>query len=273
MAGESIIEFYERGREEARLTSGDGVLEYERTRLLLSRLLPPPPARILDVGGGTGRYAAWLADLGYQVALVDVVPLHIEQAKARAASGHSFEAAVGDACALDFADSSFDAVIALGPFYHLPDRGDRMRAWLETVRVVRPGGIVVAAAISRLASLLDGAHRGITDPAFWTIVERDLRDGQHLPSNDGLYFTTAFFHTPEELLTEATDAGLTCAGLFAIEGPFWMLDDLDACHASPERWRVLMDAIERIESEASAMVASSHILLVGTRPEQSKAKS
>ncbi len=269
LGGESIIEFYERGREEARLTSGDGVLEYERTCLLLARHLPPPPARILDVGGGTGRYAAWLAGLGYEVTLVDPVPLHIEQAKARAASGPSFEATVGDACALDCADSSFDAVIALGPFYHLPDRNDRLQAWRETVRVVRPGGIVVAAAISRLASLLDGAHRGITDPAFWTIVERDLRDGQHLPTDDGRYFTTAFFHTPEELRTEASDAGLIRASLFAIEGPLWLLDDLDVRHASPERWRVLMDAIERIESEASAMAASNHILLVARRAGQS----
>ena len=113
IAGE-IAEYYERGREDGRLTSGHGLLEYSRTQVLLRRYLPAAPARVLDIGGGTGRYAAWLASEGYEVILIDPVALHVSQAQARAAD-QPFAALVGDARSLDFADGSFDAAISLGP--------------------------------------------------------------------------------------------------------------------------------------------------------------
>ena len=66
---------------------------------LLDRLLPPPPAQLLDVGGGPGTYAAPLAGRGYRVQLVDPVRLHVEQARQAAASdpAAAFTAVVGDA--------------------------------------------------------------------------------------------------------------------------------------------------------------------------------
>ena len=73
--------FYDRGDERDRLSTWSW-LEFARTKELLLRHLPPAPARVLDVGGGPGAYAVWLAELGYDVHLVDPVPLHVEQAAA-----------------------------------------------------------------------------------------------------------------------------------------------------------------------------------------------
>ena len=79
---EELLKFYsERFSEADRLVSGPSVLELLRTKEILSRLLPPPPAVVLDVGGGPGVYAAWLLARGYEVHLVDPVPLHVEQAE------------------------------------------------------------------------------------------------------------------------------------------------------------------------------------------------
>jgi len=78
---DEIAAFYARGLERDRLAAGQGALELARTRLVLERCLPAPPAVIADVGGGPGRYAIWLADRGYDVHLVDPIPLHIEQAR------------------------------------------------------------------------------------------------------------------------------------------------------------------------------------------------
>ncbi len=131
-------------------------LELERSQELLERFLPPPPCAVLDVGGGPGVYAAWLAERGYRVHLVDPVPLHVEEALDRG----GFSAAVGDARALDAADGSFEAVLLMGPLYHLTARDERVQALREAARVVRPGGVVMAVGISRFASLLDSARSG-----------------------------------------------------------------------------------------------------------------
>jgi SAM-dependent methyltransferase len=119
-----VIAHYERGLESGRLAEGEGLLELERTQSVLGRVLPPAPARILDVGGGPGAYAAWLARGGYEVALVDPVRLHVAQAAARSAEQpeHGLAAQPGDARSLAFPDESVDAVLLLGPLYHLVER-------------------------------------------------------------------------------------------------------------------------------------------------------
>src|SRR5215475_7782328 len=98
----AMLEYYGRGEEADRLvTSGPGQLEFERTQEIVLRHLPPPPALIADIGGGPGRYALWLAGLGYRVVHRDVVPLHVEQLAAAADAdpdaASSIESAVGDA--------------------------------------------------------------------------------------------------------------------------------------------------------------------------------
>lgn len=80
---EDILDYYARGKEDARLRQGGapaGRLEFWRTQDVLRRVLPPAPARVLDVGGGSGVHAEWLARDGYGVRLLDPVPLHVEQA-------------------------------------------------------------------------------------------------------------------------------------------------------------------------------------------------
>jgi SAM-dependent methyltransferase len=260
-----LVAFYTRGHEEARLASDDGRLEFERTCDLLARLLPPAPSRVLDVGGGTGRYAEWLAGRGHEVVMLDPVPLHVEQAQERTRTS-PFEAALGDARDLFFPDASFDAAIALGPLYHLVERDDRVQAIREAVRVVKPGAPLAFAAVSRLASLLGGTLASVSDPAFWEIVEGDLRDGRHVPGADGRYFVNAYFHGPEHLRSEGLDGGLDDIAVLAVEGPFWLLRDLDERWRSPESWRLLLDALRRIERDDSALGVSCHLLLTGRRP-------
>jgi ubiquinone/menaquinone biosynthesis C-methylase UbiE len=267
-----ILAHYEEGIEKERLLGeGVGRLEYVRTRELLARHLPPPAATILDVGGGAGAYALPLAKEGYSVYLVDPVPLHVEQATA--ASVAQPEAPLvgvelGDARSLSQGDESVDAVLLLGPLYHLTLRDDRIQALREALRVVRPGGVVVAAAISRFASTIDGLLRGfLLDPEFEGIVERDVREGQHRnPTERPEWFTTAYFHLPEELRGEVKEAGFVVEALVGIEGPAWAVPDLDAWLEDPRRRAKLLAAIGRVEAELSLVGASAHLLVVGRRP-------
>ncbi len=135
-----IHRYYAQGKEHNRLTRGDNRLEHFRTQELLKRYLPKPPAIIYDIGGGAGVYAIWLATQGYQVHLLDAMPLHIEQALEAAKQSNVIlqDAVVGDARQLPYPEASADAILLLGPLYHLTEYSDRVKALQETARVLKP---------------------------------------------------------------------------------------------------------------------------------------
>jgi SAM-dependent methyltransferase len=263
-----IAAHYASVSEQQRL--GPWSLERIRTWELLGRHLPPPPAVVLDIGGAAGVYALPLAVQGYAVHLVDPLALHVRQALEASAEQPATplaSATVGDARQLDHPDASVDAALLFGPLYHLTDRADRIAALGEARRVLRPGGVLAAAVISRFASTLDGLVRGYLDePDFEAIVERDLRDGQHRnPTGRPEWFTTAYFHRPEELGQEVAEAGLRLHGVFAVEGPAWMLADIEQRLADPARRDRVLAAVRRVETEPSLLGASSHLIAVAHR--------
>jgi SAM-dependent methyltransferase len=152
---------------------------------------------------------------------------------------------------------------------------DRARALSEAARVLKPGGRLFAAAISRWASALDGLrHDRLQDAAFVTIVERDVREGQHRNPTGRLdYFTTAYFHRPEDLRAEAVEAGILVDGVFGIEGPGWLLSDVEARLADTRRRSELVQVARMLESEPSLVGISAHLLLVGHKEAGGSAES
>jgi SAM-dependent methyltransferase len=156
----------------------------------------------------------------------------------------------------------------LGPLYHLVDAQERHAALDEALRVLRPGGVLIAAGISRWGSALDGLARELLrDPEFARIVERDLIDGQHTNPTSRLdYFTTAYFHRPEDLWKEIIDAGFETVGLYGVEGPGWILPDMVERWNDPERREILLQVARSLESEPSVMGCSAHLLVVGRKP-------
>lgn len=267
---DDVHAYYDRGREHVRLDQGTGRLEALRTTELLDRWLPPAPAVVLDVGGAAGRYALPLAARGHVVHLVDPVPLHVAQAgEASAAASHPLASVVeGDARALPFPDAAADAVLLLGPLYHLTDAADRRRALAEAHRVLRPGGVLVAAAISRFASTSDAVVGGyLADERFAAIVERDVATGVHLnPDRVPGWFATAYFHRPDELAAEVRAAGFTVDGPVAVEGVGGLSTHPDGLLDDPATRARVLDALRRVEREPSLLGVSPHLLVAGVRP-------
>lgn len=265
-----IQAYYDRAPEESRLELGPFRLEELRTRELILRHASPPPAVVLDVGGAAGAYAFWLAERGYGVRLLDAAPRLVAVARARneTAAHPLTSCAVADARSLPEADGSAAMVLLLGPLYHLVELADRRTALAEAARVLRPGGVLVAAGISRWASMLDGLSREVLrDPSFADIVERDLRDGRHRNPTDRLdYFTTAYFHRPEELKREVAEAGLDVEGLYGVEGPGWILPDFLDRWNDPERRELLLRVARALESEPTVIGCSAHLLAIGRKP-------
>ena len=264
---DQIISHYASGYEAERLNAGTGQLELERTRELLIRFLPPPPATILDDGGGTGTHACWLARKGYQVHMIDITPLHVEMAIA--ASSHQPEAplasvSVGDARSLSWEDETLDAVLMLGPLYHLTRREDRHLALAEARRVLKRDGTLLGVGVSRFASTMDGLRAGfLKDPRFVDIMSQDIKNGHHHnPTGNPMYFMDTFFHHPDELRREVAEAGFRVEGIYGIEGPAWLAHDFDEWWSTPALRDRLLNIARALEAERTLSGISAHIMAV-----------
>ncbi|MCC3770896.1 bifunctional 2-polyprenyl-6-hydroxyphenol methylase/3-demethylubiquinol 3-O-methyltransferase UbiG [Streptomyces sp. UNOC14_S4] len=259
-----IIAFYTEGFDEAtRLTSSaDGKLELIRTQELLRRHLPAAPASILDVGGGPGAHARWLAADGYNVHLIDPVPRHVEVAQQ---AGCTVE--LGDARKLSATDHSYDVVLLLGPLYHLLDREDRLQALAEARRVLKPGGLFAAAAISRYASLFEHtATTWLDRERVHDAVKDILSTGRHDPGRKG--FTAAYFHTSDGLANELRLSGFEEVNVYGVEGPTWSLLKATEQHtgnnlADTPMFRAALTAARMAEPYPDLLAASSHMLAIG----------
>jgi ubiquinone/menaquinone biosynthesis C-methylase UbiE len=267
---EPISEFYEVYPEAERLSSPAGQLEFERTKDILTRYLPPPPAVVLDVGGGSGPYAFWLASLDYEVHLVEPSPKLLAQAAAAAAQQKHAPLAScqsGDARQLPCHDASADALLMLGPLYHLTEEGERRQALAEAHRALKPDGLLFAAAISRFASTLDSFSSGyFEDPQFRDIVRGDLASGQHRnPTDNLLYFTDAYFHLPHELRDEISRGSFEVLRLLPIEGMAVFARDLEELWSKNDTRQAVLEILRQTEDAEAILGATSHLMCVARR--------
>jgi SAM-dependent methyltransferase len=263
---DDVLGFYATSIEVDRLTTGEGALEFARTKEIVSRFLPPTAA-VADIGGASGTYAEWLVDEGHRVELVDPVQLHVELARERAGEPPRFGVHSADARSLPFDGESFDAVLLLGPLYHLGERGERGKALAEAARVCRPGGLIVAAAISRYAPLLDMMRRGLLgDADIFRNVQVETARGRRVPHEERrATFPDAYFHLPEELERELVEAGLAVEGVFAVEGPAVVARDLDALWEDEAVRDRLLWIARLAETEPHLRAVTAHLLGVARK--------
>jgi SAM-dependent methyltransferase len=264
-----MMKYYTSIDESQRLTRIESELELVRTRDILARWLPAAPAIVLDVGGGPAIHAHWLAELGYLTHLVDIVPAHIELARAldRQRPYKLQSIRLGDACNLDFESELADAVVMLGPLYHLTKRDDRIRALQEAFRVLRPGGVLLAGAISRYIPMVKVLTRNLLDSRSMSIARQTAHTGQHRPNPDEDFFTTAFFHHPSGLEREIRKAGFRICNTLAVEGPARLLgNEFKQRWSQPETRQWLLDMTRNIETDRSLLGVSGHMISAARKP-------
>jgi SAM-dependent methyltransferase len=256
-----VLARYEVYDEDARLwRPGLGDLVRLRTWDILDRFVPAG-GRVLDVGGGPGTHAARLAGRGCDVTLIDPVPRHVVRALARASEpGTSpFTVCLGDALRLPLAPASVDAVLLMGPLYHLVERAGRLAALAEARRVLRPGGVVMAEVIGRHSWVLDATVKGLTGSAeVWAGVEHSVatglsQDPEAVP--EGSFW--AYFHRPDELPGELAEAGFGDVDVIAVEGFAWLVGDLERRMAEPGP---ILAAVRLTEREPSMLGCSAHVI-------------
>ncbi len=193
-------------------------MEFAITKRALAQYLPPPPACILDCGGGPGRYAIYLSQLGYQVTLLDLSQgnLALAKLKAQEAGVEIADFIHGDALNLSqFSHGQFDAVLLLGPLYHLVLQRDRCQAVKEALRVLRPDGPLFTAFITLYAPIRDTIAKGllmdyVDHPA---VADNLLASQAAMPG-----FTDAWLAQPSEVRPWMESFGLETLALLAAEG-------------------------------------------------------
>lgn len=260
-AAVTIRAYYEGGfDEDGRLTEGS--VEWVRSKELVGRVLPQPPARVVDVAGGTGVYAVWLAELGHEVSLLDLVPSHVARARERAgAAGVVVDCVEGDARALPWPDDTFDVVMVMGALYHLQDQADRLACLREALRVLRPAGALVASYICRWASLFDGYRSGyVADDRFVAILGEDLSSGRHdNPSGHPMWFTRSYFHTPAEIPEELAAVGFQDIQVLPVEG-FTSATGVPQELRSDAGMAMVLGHLRALETEPALIGVSSHLI-------------
>jgi SAM-dependent methyltransferase len=176
-------------------------------------------------------------------------------------------AAIGDARELDLPDASADAVLLLGPLYHLAQGTERTAVIREAARVLRPGGPLFAAAISRWAVRIDGIIASriyLKYPAALDVIGEAERTGAFPPLHAGAF--TAYSHRPGDLRAELTEAGLEVTDLVSVEGPAMILPDLDARMADPADRAAILDGARALESVPELAGFGPHLLATAILP-------
>lgn len=269
MNRDEIKKYYSSEIEKNRLNLEIFRLEGLRTKEIIGRFLIKPGLNILDVGGGAGFYSYWLTELGHTVSLVDLSPKNIELADEYAKQHQIFlkTCETGDATNLNFPDDQFDIVLLLGPLYHLTEEKERINALSEAKRVLKPGGILLAAVISKYASLIDGLKRNlISDDDFEKILINDLQTGVHInDTGNPEYFTTAFFHTPDQIRNEIIKCELKFEKLIAIESIGWIVDDFNEKSKDEHYMSKMQRLVNIVESNDDLIAMSPHIMAIARK--------
>lgn len=244
-------------------------LEYAVTLRALRDTLPAT-ARVLDAGGGPGRYAVALAAAGHAVTLLDLSPRLLQLARDHAAQRKVHLAGIGEGSATDlcrFDDASFEAVLLLGPLYHLPELEDRLLALREARRVLVPDGVLVVAFVSRYAPLRQLAQ---SDPeSLLRLAERyeALLERGVLPGADERDEPVqGYYARPDEIAPLMERAGFETPRLLAVEG---LLDGIERRVAALRgaAWNAWADLIYDLAGEQGVLASSTHILAIAQRNE------
>jgi len=276
----SVLTYYEAGEEYNRLRTGIGRIEFERTKELLRENLPKPPAVIYDIGGAYGEYSWYLASLGYEVHLFDLSERNIEMSDLPSSEypGCDLKAAeVCDARSIPREDESADAILFMGPLYHITEKKERLKAIGECYRLLKKGGVLFSASLTPFSVLLhnitvyspneENGNRYLEDPDFLTMVERELSDGCHVNPGRTVYsgIGSAHFHSASELRKELSEGGFEETRVHGIMGGAWLVKDLDDVWENETSRKALMRTVSLLDEHEEILGLSGHLLAVSMK--------
>ncbi len=256
--------------EWARLETPEGALEFRSACQLLHEHLPAQ-SRVLDLGGGPGRYSVALAQAGHRVVLADLSPRLLEVAKAKFESFAVASAidAIDEVNAQDlsrYANASFDAVLAFGPFYHLVTEDERSRAARELTRVVRPGGLVFVAYLPRVSGVAGLIERASTRPDQVTAdVIREAAQTGVFRNRASTGFKEGYYPLVGELEALLRSSGLRVDDVVSLKSIGNGLG-LHLTSLGQEMTAAVRQVADALNRDKGVIATCGHVVIVARRP-------
>ncbi|MEO8254273.1 MAG: class I SAM-dependent methyltransferase [Flavobacterium sp.] len=229
---------------------------------LIEKYTPSISSKIIDIGGGTGKYSEWLANKGHRVHLVEPVSKHIKIAENRANKlKNKFSVHLGESRKLEFPNNYADLIILHGPLYHLQNKEDRDLTIREAKRVLKNGGIILGFAINYTASTLVGLLNGlIHKKTFFEMCKEELTTGLHNPPSDFPWLLAeGFYHKPQQLKEEFINQDLSYLNIYAVEGMAWLDKDYFANMLNDINKKTLIELIKTTENDSYLLPFSPHM--------------
>jgi SAM-dependent methyltransferase len=276
----TVLAGYNAGIERDRLRTGMGLIEFERTKEILTEHLPKPPAVIYDIGGGYGEYAWWLASLGYEVHLFDLSETNIAMSRELAAEyPHTALASsmVCDARMIPRECKTADAILLMGPLYSITDYKERLLALKECYRLLKDDGILFSAAITPYGALIARitAYRAsdsrksfeLDDPAVLAMMERALSDGCYENPERKLSagLGSSHMHTAKALREELSAVGFKTLSVHGVMGGAWLAPNLHDLMTTPATKETLMKTVRLLDTHEEIIGLSGHLLAISKK--------
>ena len=261
-----IVAFYNSALESEQSRLERHQLEHDLTWRYLNRYLPAEGA-ILEVGAATGRYTLELAKRGYALTAVDLSAVLIEKCR-KGILDQGLERQVrfivADARNLsEVAEKRFDAVLLMGPLYHLVVDADRKMALKESFDLLREGGVIFSTFISRFGiagDLLKNIPEWIEDQAeVRSLLERGKRPDDYPRGGFRGYFAQ-----PSEVAPLHEEIGFDTLVLAGVE-PAISADDESYNRLQGKQRGQWLDLLHTISTERSILGASRHLLYIGQK--------
>jgi S-adenosylmethionine-dependent methyltransferase len=245
-------------------------IEFEVISHFLSEYLPPS-GTILDLGGGPGRYTISLAQKGYRVTLIDVSPKNIELARQKIQGKNLLDRVerivVGDEHSLSsYPAGAFDAVLCMGPLYHLQKEEDRLFCLQQCVRVLKPQSPIFVTLYPRLSYLHDAIRSG----TCLSLFEQDgaaLEDILAKGYSPRAGLPNTHFCNPDDVIAWFHRAGLEVLERASVYGPFSFQDRcVEDIAASPQAWNRMLNLILDTCTDPHMFSSAEYLLAIGEKP-------
>jgi SAM-dependent methyltransferase len=262
-----IAAYYNNDPERERSRLERHQLEHDLTLRYLNQYLPAR-ACILEIGAATGRYTLELAKQGHRITALDLSAANIEICKERLVEERlqeNVQLAVADARDLsEVTEGEFDAVLLMGPLYHLIEETDRKMALKEATDRLRKDGIIFSAYISRfgiMGDLLRNLPSWIEDQAeVRSLLERGKQPDEY--PRDGAF--RGYFARASEIAPLHESIGFETLALAAVE-PAISADDESYNKLEGKQRQLWLDLLYTISMEETILGASRHLLYIGRK--------